>query len=251
MNSPIHTLSVNVFGRVSHVAASPAITADRATEALYQARRLLVYTVYMYTEVARSYSRDVGDYLKRNGLFRGCTRKYLALVQRKLDETLRLMHENTVADVFIDYSDTFYFSLQPQFAYLRQCLDHELERNGIKAHEALAYTYTLHNLVNFAVDSHHSLISRLRELYGIDFSRPFRQWKPDGAERWCRELNESLYGREGNRMVSEDSIEHKQTVYAFNSLVDAITNYDTMKKAAQEVVAEYAPDTPIDPSRLP
>lgn len=229
-------MTVNVFGTTSKITATKDITPDKATEILWLTRRLLMYTVYMYTEVARSYSRDVADFLRKNNLLRGDTRKYLSLVQRKLDETLRVMHENAVTEVFVDYSDTFYFSLQPDFEFLRQTLDHELEYNGLKQHVPLSWTYTLHNLVNFAIDSHHSLIRRMKELHGVDFSRPFRLWKPDGAERWCRELNSTLYGPDGDKCVSDISTAHKQTIYAFNRLVDRITNYDTMKKAAHDVV---------------
>lgn len=232
----IHTMTVNVFGTTSRITAVQGVTPDMATEVLWHTRRLLMYTVYMYTEVARSYSRDVADYLRKNRLLRDNTRKYLALTQRALDETLRIMRENAVKEVFIDYSDTFYFSLQTEFEFLRQSLDHELEFNGLEKHTPLSWTYTLHNLVNFAVDSHHSLMRKMKEMYGIDLSRPFRQWKPDGAERWCREVNASLYGPDGDKCVSDTSTAHKQTVFAFNRLVDRITNYDAMKQAAHDVV---------------
>ena len=231
------SMLITMFERKVRICVPRSKTIEDVNAALFDARKLMCLTFYMYCEVTRSYSRETRDAIIRAGRYEGDARKYINNLQKTLDRRLSLMLEGTYKDVFRDYADVFYGEAHGDIDAMYKCAVQFLTENKVKDTEVAASCCVLHNMLYYADIYYHSLMKTIKGQYGIDFTKCFLHWLPRDSKNWA-ELLASEFGLDKVDEGSTNSILFKQLRYFFERFTDKMTNFEIMRSASREALED-------------
>lgn len=231
------SMLITMFERKVRICVPRSKTIEDVNAALFDARKLMCLTFYMYCEVTRSYSRETRDAIIRAGRYEGDARKYINNLQKTLDRRLSLMLEGTYKDVFRDYADVFYGEAHGDIDAMYKCAVQFLTENKVKNAEVAASCCVLHNMLYYSQLYFDSLMRNVAVQYGFDMKKCFIHWLPSDSIRWCEMLSEEL----GLNEVGEEStksILYKQLSFFFERFADKMLNLEKMRSASREALED-------------
>ena len=237
--SPYRRIVIDIRGRKYRIPVSPSITIPDVEEAMSNTQRLLCLTIYAYTELARSYSREVADVLRRYNVIPQTREKNIRMIQKKLDYRLYEMLNGRQQDFLRDYADILYGGVQSELSYLQSCVEH-LYGNDTLARPK-SFVHILYNLVEYINKAYDALMREMNKIYKINFYKCFESWKVTDVLKWCEKLCvETGVHSDEDCVDKKSSLE--QAKYAFENFITCLSDYNMMKQAQFEALDELPED---------
>lgn len=229
---------VNVCGRQTRLFVPVDMSDDECLFIMRNIRRMIIYSTFMHTCVARSYSNDLTDMMKRKGVHAFRNKRIITDIQKELDRTIKSITMDMRAEVLRDYADQFYFSLQDELAAFREAIVCEINNYGVKDPELLSVVYIFQNLVAFSVYSFDDVIRAAKDTscVGIDIASAFSHWVVRTSLQKCDELIRVMGGEHLLSSGAKDTPERKHAVQAFENIVKRMSDYGYMEQFMTEAL---------------
>lgn len=240
MISICRNVVIAVQGRRYRIPVPPTTTIEEIDVALSNTQRILCLTVYAYAELARSYSRDVADVLRRYNAIPSCREKYIKKIQKALDRHLYTMLDGRQMDFLREYADILYGETHSDLLYLQTCIEH-LYGNDEQA-TPKACVHLLYNLVEYVNKAYNALMKQMAKICRIDFSKCFESWRILDVRKICEMLCEELGVQSEQDSESTPKKIIEQARFAFDQFITRLSNSDIMKRAQYEAFEELPND---------
>lgn len=229
---------INIGGRQTRLIVPADMSNDECLFILRNIRRLIIFSTFMHTCVARSYSNDLTDMMKRKGVYAFRSKRIVTDIQNELDRCIKSMTEDMRTDILRDYADQFYFNLQDELAAFREAITEEIKLYDTVDTELLSAAYVFQNLVAFSVYSFDDVVRTASDIthIGSDIASAFSHWVAKASLRKCDELIMVMGGEHLLSKCAKDSPERERASRAFNSIVKKMSDYDYIMQSMADAL---------------
>lgn len=205
----------------------------KATEAHRKRLHEQVHMLHIYNNLIAQKMYDAFDLLdeeKIDGVYLWQFRKLAEKIWNEYAAKMKQRYTKEAFGLLYDYANNFYRKVEHDFDIFYLSLLADMSNHGVQRKEILAHLACAVCAADIAIEAWEMFFAKYRRLIGEDLSRPYRFMRLDKLKLNLSRVEEELSKRE--KCQSIDLTANKQSVMAYDALINRLSNEDTLNNAA-------------------